>query len=138
LIATVVDTSALLMLFDSDEPRHQDASGFFADVQGPLVVSPYVIAEIDYLVGTRFGTAAEISVLRELASGAWDLAAMDHEDLTVATDVVERYGDQSVGIADASLVALAARHGTDRIATSDHRHFSVLRTLDGRPFTLLP
>jgi hypothetical protein len=137
MTATIVDTSALLVLFDSDEPRHQDASDFFAAQPGPFVVSPYVVAEVDYLVATRFGVAAELSVLRELSSGAWHLADMGVTDLASATAVVERYRDQSIGIADASLVVLAARHRTTRIATLDHRHFSVLRSLDGEPFSLI-
>lgn len=138
MTATIVDTSALLLLFDSDEPRHDQAADFFATVQGPLVISPYVIAEIDYLVATRFGTAAEISVLRELSSGAWHLADMGPADLTTAIRVLQRYGDHAIGVTDASLVVLAARHRTTRIATLDHRHFSVLRSLDGTPFTLVP
>lgn len=138
MTATIVDTSALLLLFDSSEPRHSEASEFFATAPGPLVVSPYVVAEIDYLVGTRFGAVAEVSVLRELTSGAWHLADMGPADLAAATDVVERYSDQSVGVADASLVILAGRHRTTSIATLDHRHFSVLRSPDGQPFTLVP
>jgi hypothetical protein len=35
-----------------------------------LVVSPYVVAELDYLVASRLGVSAELAVLRELAGGA--------------------------------------------------------------------
>jgi len=35
-------------------------------------------------------------------------------------------------------VVLARRHRTDRILTLDHRHFTVLRRAENRPFTLLP
>lgn len=44
---------------------------------GPFVVSPYVTAELDYLVATRRGTAAELAVLGELAGGAYELAVLD-------------------------------------------------------------
>jgi len=50
------------------------------------------------------------------------------DDLGEATDIVERYQDQDIGIADASLVVLAARYRTDRVLTLDHRHLTVLRT----------
>jgi uncharacterized protein len=43
-----------------------------------------------------------------------------------------------VGLTDASLVALAARLRTTRIATFDLRHFRALSTPDGEPFILLP
>ncbi len=58
-----------------------------------LVVSPFVVAEIDYLVATRLGVKWELAVLRELAGGAYELAAMDADDLAAATEVVERYRD---------------------------------------------
>ena len=41
-------------------------------------------------------------------------------------------------VADASLLALAPVVRTARIATLDHNHFSAVRTIDGKPFTLLP
>lgn len=134
----IVDTSALLLLFDDTEPRHDEARAWFEASPGPFVVSPYVVAEIDYLVATRFGTRSELAVLQELASGAWDLATVDDHDLAAAAEIVERYSDQSIGVTDASLAVLAARHRTTTIATLDHRHFRVFRSLEGRPFTLVP
>src|SRR3954462_4725956 len=104
----------------------------------PLVVSPYVVAELDYLVASRLGVSAELAVLRELAGGAWDLPAIDAEGLTEALAVIERFADQSVGVADASIVVLAERHRTRTIVTLDRRHFDVLRPLGGGRFRILP
>lgn len=103
-----------------------------------LVVSPYVVAELDYLVATRLGVVAELSVLGELASGAYDLVQVGADDLRTVASVIERYRDQAVGVADASLVVLAARYQTHSVLTLDQRHFSVLRPLDGGRFRLLP
>jgi uncharacterized protein len=55
-----------------------------------------------------------------------------------AAGIVERYADQDIGLADASLVILAARYRTERLLTLDHRHFRVIRTASGKPFTLVP
>jgi len=104
----------------------------------PLVVSPYVVAELDYLVASRLGTTAELAVLRELTGGAWDLATIGIQDLASARAVIERYADQAIGVADASNVVLAAREGTRTIVTLDRRHFDVLRPLDGGRFRILP
>ena len=86
----IVDTSALLAFFDTDEPDHAAVSGVLARASEPLVVSPYVVAELDYLVASRLGGPAELVVLHELSSGAWDLAAFGSEDLAEARAVVER------------------------------------------------
>ena len=134
----IIDTSALLAFFDRDEPDHEAVSRVLSDAGEPLVVSPYVVAELDYLVASRLGLTAELAALQELASGAWDLATMDGVDLERSCKVIGRYADQHVGVADASNIVLADRFGTRTIVTLDHRHFDVLGPLDGGRFTILP
>ncbi len=136
--ALIVDTSALLAFFDASEPDHDAVSTALAAEAGALVVSPFVVAELDYLVATRIGVDAGLAVLAELAQGAWDLPEFGVAELAEARAVVHRYRDQDIGVADASNVVLAGRYGTDRIATLDHRHFGVLRTDRGGAFTLVP
>ena len=134
----IVDTSALLAFFDTDEPDHAAVSDALVGSGDQLVVSPFVVAELDYLVASRLGVAAELAVLGELAGGAWELPSIGLEDLAEARSVIDRYADQSIGLADASNVILAARYRTRTIATLDRRHFDVLRPMGGGRFTLLP
>ena len=134
----IVDTSAILAFFDRDEPDHEALAAVLSQSSEPLVVSPYVIAEVDYLIGTRLGVAAEIAALRELAGGAWDLATIDSVDLARTVPIIERYADHAIGVADASNVVLADRYRTTTVATLDRRHFSVLRPLSGGYFAILP
>jgi uncharacterized protein len=134
----IVDTSALLAFFDSAEPRHRDVARAIEAAGELMVVSPYVIAELDYLVATRHGVRAELAVLDELGGSAWELACLDVAELRTARTIVDRYADQRIGLADASNVVLAQRFGQTSIATLDRRHFSVLRALDGSTLTLVP
>ena len=134
----IADTSGLLALFDRGEPEHQAVSDAVSRIVGPLVVSPYVVAELDYLVGTRIGVAQELAVLRELSGGAYLLPEFGPPDMAKAANVVERHRDQDIGIADASIVVLAERYATRQLLTLDRRHFSVLRPAQGGRFTLLP
>jgi len=134
----IVDTSAILAFFDRDEPDHVALAAVLSRPAEPLVVSPYVIAEVDYLIGTRLGVAAELAALRELAGGAWELATIDSVDLARALPLIERYADHAIGVADASNVVLADRYGTTTVATLDRRHFSVLRPLSGGYFAIVP
>jgi predicted nucleic acid-binding protein len=69
----VADTSGLLALYNEREPEHGRVAEVVRAQDEPLVVSPYVVAELDYLVATRLGVEAELAVLRELAGGAYDL-----------------------------------------------------------------
>ena len=134
----IADTSGLLALLNRREPAHEAVSRLVKSRSDLLVVSPYVVAELDYLVATRLGTDAEIAMLNELASGAYELTAMPIESVRAAAEIVDTYCDQDVGITDASLVVLAHRFETTELLTLDHRHFSVLRPLGGGHFTLLP
>lgn len=135
---TIADTSGLIAFFSESGPQH-DAVVEWLDRNDPvMVVSPYVMAEVDYLVATRRGVEAELAVLAELSGGAYELAAMDAEDLAEATRVVRRYADLGIGLADASLAVLAKRHRTRTILTLDRKHFSVMRPLDGGVFTIVP
>lgn len=134
----IIDTSALLAYFDTDEPDHRAVAAVLDNTDQPLVVSPYVVAELDYLVASRLGVAAELAILAELAGGAWELPAIDGESLKDAHAVIERYADQRIGVADTSNVVLAERYRTQTIVTLDHRHFDVLRPLAGGRFTVLP
>ena len=134
----IVDTSALLAFFDRSEPDHDAVTMTLTTTSEPLVVSPFVVAEVDYLVATRMGIDAELAVLRELSGGAWELASFGPDDLRAATGIVDRYADQSIGVADASNVVLAARYRTRTIVTLDRRHFEVLRPAMGGRFTILP
>ena len=135
---TIADTSGLLALFNSAEPEHDVVSRLVAEIDDRLVVSPYVVAELDYLVASRVGVDAELALLEELAGGAYDLAQLDATDLSRSAAVIARYRDQSIGIADASIVVLADRYRTREILTLDHRHFEVLRPLSGGRFKLIP
>ena len=134
----VADTSGLLALYNRREPTHGAVAHLLESSRDALIVSPYVVAELDYLMATRLGVDAELAVLRDLAGGAYVHPSLDLAELGACTDVIERYRDQQIGITDASLVVLAHRYRTKTILTLDRRHFDVLRPLDGGHFNIAP
>lgn len=133
----IADTSGLLALFNRREPAHLRVASAVGKSTGPLIVSPFVVAEVGYLVATRLGVDAELTVLRELASGAYEHATLATDDLEACAGVVARYRDQAIGVTDASLVVLARRYDTRSILTLDRRHFDVIRPLGGGHFKLI-
>jgi predicted nucleic acid-binding protein len=134
----ICDTSGLVAYFDTSDAFHAPVRDAVESEGGFFVVSPFVLAELDYLLATRRNTAAEVAALTELGSGAWDVPTFDLDDLRAAVAVIERYRDQAIGLTDASLVVLADRFRTRSVLTLDHRHFDVLRPLSGGRFRLLP
>jgi predicted nucleic acid-binding protein len=134
----IADTSGLLALYNAGEPAHEEVKAAVASAREPLIVSPFVIAELDYLLATRVGIAGELAVLTELGSGAYELPAMSAADIVACSQLVKRYADQEIGITDASLVVLAKRFDTRTILTLERRHFNVLKPLHGKRFVVVP
>lgn len=106
--------------------------------RGPFLLSTFILAELDYLLSTRVSIDAELSFLRRVGAGDYALESFDDEEITAAAGLIERYRGQGIGLADASLVILAARADTNRILTLDERHFRVIRPIRGGSFTILP
>jgi len=134
----VVDTSGLLAALDEDDPLHDAASQVIASEPGPFYMSPFVLQEIDYFVSDRIGYEPALRILEDVRTGAYRLEPFDATDVGEAASVMRRYADLSIGLADASIVVIAARHGTERILTLDRRHFRAIRPLTGGAFMLLP
>jgi hypothetical protein len=135
----ICDTSGLLAAYDRASKQHQPAAGTLAADAGPWLLPPLVLAEIDYLLLARFGLAGEQQVLPELTAGEFAVGTFDDADLEAAIELTKRYGDLKIGLTDASIAVLAARHRTTRLLTLDERHFRAITPLDGHDaFTLLP
>lgn len=139
--AIVVDTSAILAIFDEAYGEHSQLAKIIAETSSTLVVSPLVVAEADYMLLSRLGSAAAREFASDIASEAYELAEWSAADHAAALAVMDQYGTQNdyIGVADAANVVLADTYRTTEIMTLDQRHFRALRPLWGAGyFTLLP
>lgn len=134
----LVDTSGLLAAIDAGQRRHADCAAVIAGAAGPFLLSPFVLAELDYLLVSRVSRQAQQDLLDEVARGAYRLEPFDAADVQAARQVIDKYSDLELGLADASLIVLAARHRVRDILTLDRRHFDTVRQLNGRPFRVRP
>lgn len=128
----------MLAALASDQREHAACARVLAEDEGPFVLSPFVLAELDYLLGKLAGVQATLALLAEVARGAYLLAPFEAADVARAHAVIRRHAALAVGLADASLVVLSERFGTRRLLTLDERHFRTLRGAGRRPFVLLP
>jgi len=134
----ICDTSGLIAAYSTTDARHRQVARVLDAEPDAPVLSPYVLAELDHLVTARAGVRAELKVLGDVAAGTYRLAEFDRFDVARAAAVAERYRDMRIGLADASLVILAARYRTTRLLTLDERHFRAIRPLNANAFTILP
>jgi predicted nucleic acid-binding protein len=134
----VLDTSGLLAAIDSAQSAHVGARQALEQSGGPFLISPFVLAELDYLLASRVGRTEQLALLEEVERGAYRLKPFSASDVARARTVLERYADLDLGLADASNVVLADRYSTHDILTLDERHFRTVLGPDEKPFRLLP
>lgn len=143
-LVVIADTNALYRLLDPKLTGHEAHKKALSTISR-LIVSPMVLAELDYLIATRAGArkavAAAQFIMRNATLRRFEIPEFSNH-LAVAVAVAEEYADadrgKGVGLTDAMNVALAAAYRTDAIFTSD-RHFRMIRPLTGHSaFRLLP
>jgi len=134
----MIDTSGLLAALFSDQNRHEECARALREATPPLIVSPFVLAELDYLITKYAGVDAAIALLEEVERGAYELAVVDEFTILHAREVIEQYRDLKVGLTDASIVVLADRYSAYTVLTLDERHFRAFRPSPRRRFRILP
>ena len=134
----VVDAAPLVALADEREPRRDEILALLQSENGGLFVPAPVTAEVDYLLGSRFGAAARRAFMSDLAARRYESPVLEAGDYTTALNIDQQYAALGLGLADLSIVVLARRLDTRRILTFDERHFRAVRPLQGGAFTVLP
>lgn len=103
-----------------------------------LVVPGLVPAELDYWCAERLNLDAWLTFLDDVAGGAYRVHHPTLADLMRSRELQVTYADLRLGIVDATVVALAERLGEEKVATLDHRHFTVVRPKHVQALRLLP
>ena len=134
----LLDTSGLLAAIDASQRQHEAARRSLEQAQPPWILSPFVLAELDYLLATRVGQRAERALLGEVARGVYRLADFGADDVAAAERAIGRYASLGIGLADASVLVLANRFEIRDVLTLDERHFRAMRGPHGKSFRILP
>ena len=100
-----------------------------------VIPSP-TLPELDYLLVQRVGVGASIALLDDISAGAFVVEDLAFEDYGRARDLMDRYED--VGFVDAAVLAITERWDEPKLATLDHRHFSMMRPRHVDALELLP
>ena len=133
----VLDTSFVVALLWSGDDGHRKAADFYTETKDRFATTPLVLAEIDYMLQTRATPTAAQAFHAEIRNGSLGVEWWPKLELDAA-DVADHHAEVGLGLTDASLVALAGRLETTRIASFDERHFRAVEPLSGGSFELLP
>lgn len=133
----ILDTSGLIANYDRGDRYHREISRIVSETDR-RILSPFVLAELDYLISKLAGQRSEVVMLRDVSTGAYDLERFTATDIESMIETINRYADLRLGLADASIVMLAEKYRCRDILTLDQRHFRAVSGPDGKPFRLLP
>lgn len=128
----LVDTGPLVALFDPKDALHSAAVRTLERIREPLKTTVPVLTEAFHMLTPDSQGASR---LRDFVSGrglsVWFLS---RASLERAFELMERYSDHPMDLADASLVAAAESIPTRRIFTIDRNDFEIYRVRRGHRY----
>ncbi len=137
-MALIADSGAIYGLHDRDDRHHGALRRFIVQQHEDILIPSAILSEIDYLLHTKLGLAAELDFLDDIVAGVFALEPFTSQDVARSRELIKQYSGLDIGLADAAVIATADRLGVSRILTVDERHFRAIRGAGGKAFTLLP
>ena len=134
----LVDTGPLVAAFDPSDPDHAACTRILTAPGDRLTTTLPVLTEALHLLRRPRGTPS--GLMDVVINGDLSLSPLDDGDVRRCFDLMFQYADAPMDFADASLVTVGERSGTDRVFTLDRRHFPIYRMKRGHrhvPFTII-
>ena len=134
--AVLVDTGPLVALLDRSDPYHLSCQESLSSLDDSLVTVWPVLTEAMYLL--RAYWQAQDALWEMIESGAVQIVSLGIDDIPRMRELMRKYRDLPMDLADAGLVRVAERERLRRIFTLDRRDFQVYRPSKIGRFTILP
>jgi predicted nucleic acid-binding protein len=131
----LLDTGVIVALLDRSEKFHKTCSQTVQEVEAPLVTCEAVITESCYLLRNLSG--ASKAVIENITAGIFQVPFQVSRDTAGVKQVLRKYKDRRIDLADACLIRLADQFGTADILTLD-QDFAIYRWGKNKPFRMLP
>jgi predicted nucleic acid-binding protein len=135
-VALIIDTGPLVAALDATDPDHERCAELLQVTSEPRIVPVCVLVEAEHLL--RPWPHAFAALLSDFERGALALLDLPVPWLLRAGELIRNYHDLPLGFVDATVIAAAEMLAEEKIATLDHRHFTVVRPAHTEAFELLP
>lgn len=133
---TLLDTGPIVALFDVSDQFHGRCLELLEGLRGPLITTWPVITEALYLL--NFSLKAQDGLWGFLIRGGVEVVHLGVGEMARCRELMMKYRDLPMDLADATLVVLGEKRSIDRIFTLDHRDFKVYRPTHVKRFKLIP
>jgi uncharacterized protein len=131
----LLDTGFIVALLDRSENLHKTCARTIREVQAPLLTCEAVITESCYLLRNLSG--ASEAVIENIAAGIFQVPFQLSRETAAVRQLLRKYKDRKIDLANACLIRLADQFGTADILTLD-RDFAIYRWGKNKPFRVLP
>ncbi len=132
----LVDAGPLVALIHEDDQQHQRCKEAFLALREPLGTVWPALTEAMYLLG--FSWEAQSALWEMVEAEAVRILPLDHGDVFRMKELMRKYQDLPMDLADAALVRVAEREKLRRIFTTDRRDFELYRPARIGRFIIVP
>ncbi|HVZ72440.1 MAG TPA: PIN domain-containing protein [Polyangia bacterium] len=130
----IADTGFFLALGNTRDDDHARAKRALENVTESLVTTWPIVTETCHLLAHRLGAGAVDRFIAGATRRAFELFDLEVDHLPRIAELMRKYRDLPMDLADASLVILAEHLGSGRILSTDRRDFGAYRWKNRRPF----
>ena len=127
----VVDSGPLIAMFDGDDKYHAASVNFIKNNTRPLVTTIANITEAVYVLS--FSAEAQAALLKWIANSTIIIEPIESEDINEICNLFVKYSDVPMDFADACVVYVCEKIGTNEVATVDS-DFEIYRLKGKKPF----
>ena len=137
-MALILDTGPIFAALDRRDAHYIACRRLIENSQEDLIIPAPVLPEVDYFLSMRARRDSQLFFLDSILSGAYRVEDLTLDDYRRVRQLCERYADFDIGFVDAAVLAIVERLDEPKLATLDHRHFSVMRPRHIDTLQLLP
>ena len=131
--ALLVDSGGLIAIANARDRLHRPVLAVLTDFFGDLITTWPAVTEACHIVPGHLGA----SLVDKLSGPRWGILGMEGAAPRIA-ELLVKYADRPMDLADASMIWAAEQTGALRILTADRRDFEIYRTKTGRRLEVLP
>jgi predicted nucleic acid-binding protein len=135
----LVDTGPLVALFDPQDRQHERCRSALGQMHEALSTTIPVLTEAFHMLSPDSQGSARLRDF--VSSGGLSVWFLDQTATARAFELMDKYSDRPMDLADASLIVAAERLKTSRIFTIDRRDFRAYRIRRGHrncPVEIVP
>jgi len=131
-----MDAGPLVALVDRSDEHHKRCVDAFKSIREPLATVWPAFTEAMYLVADL--PRAEEALWEMLERSAIQILPLTISDIPRMRELMRKYADRPMDLADAALVAVAERDNIRRIFTIDKADLGIYRLHGRMRFTVIP